>query len=338
MNDLEDFLMDDGYDQLLHDNSIEAEKTLQISSMVDTEVVDTLAVVMEEESKEGELSNHSFGQVIDGEKTKALVGVKEEGAVEAVEMAVDKMMLEEGEVMAAMVETKEGVDTEVVDVAPVVKEVSVVAPVVKEVSVVAHKADATNDDEVSNELFSPAINSNKSLFIRPDGLPMTFRMSQGGLQCKMVQQIVENGGGVFLQDSSHENQEYTIDLGVWGNIGYVSSQKRNIFDLDYLRDCVKKGEILSNLVDYRIYSHHPIPSPQDPLDVLLGYEKWNEVPEDLIRRPEIYLSEDHLIERRNFEDNDEEEMEELTDGRSTDLGEQDSFITEDEYYERRIFL
>ena len=108
MNDLEDFLMDDGYDQLLHDNSIEAEKTLQISSMVDTEVVDTLAVVMEEESKEGELSNHSFGQVIDGEKTKALVGVKEEGAVEAVEMAVDKMMLEEGEVMAAMVETKEG--------------------------------------------------------------------------------------------------------------------------------------------------------------------------------------------------------------------------------------
>ena len=133
---------------------------------VDTEVVDVVPVVKEvsvvaqetESTKDDEVSNELFGPAINSDNIEefpveefAIEEEENEGFVETVDIAEDKLMLEEGEeeVMTAMVETEEGIDMEGVDV----------MPVVKEVSVVAHEAEATKDGDVSNKQFSLDINS-----------------------------------------------------------------------------------------------------------------------------------------------------------------------------------
>ena len=55
----------------------------------------------------------------------------------------------------------------------------------------------------------------------------------------------------------------------------------DVFDCKYIEDCIKEGCLLPNLIDYRT-NKLSIYLDYDPFRVLLGLQKWSEVP----RKPE----------------------------------------------------
>ena len=59
------------------------------------------------------------------------------------------------------------------------------------------------------------------------------------------------------------------------------SRDLDVFDYKYIEHCVKEGRLLPNLIDYRT-NKRSIYLDYDPFRVLLGIEKWSEVP----RKPE----------------------------------------------------
>merc|ERR1712050_286543 len=116
------------------------------------------------------------------------------------------------------------------------------------------------------------------LFIRPDGLPMAFLMSFKGIEANTVKKVVEERGGAVFLRPTLAFRDNIFRLVVGGEVSLRRDQ--DMFDHKYVLDCVKENMILPNLLDYRINSH--IPSNlqlYDPIDVLLGYMTWKDIPE-----------------------------------------------------------
>ena len=95
-----------------------------------------------------------------------------------------------------------------------------------------------------------------------------------------------------------------IRLVVGGEVSLRRDQ--DMFDHNYVLDCLKEKMILPNLLDYRINSNIPSPFQQyDPIDVLLGYKKWRDIPKvegDKISDIEDFVDDDaqdtHRSERQ----------------------------------------
>ena len=138
------------------------------------------------------------------------------------------------------------------------------------------------------------------LFIRPDGLPMAFLMSFKGIEANTVKKVVEERGGAVFLRPTLAFRDNIIRLVVGGEVSLRRDQ--DMFDHKYVLDCVKENMILSNLLDYRINSH--IPSNlqlYDPIDVLLGYKAWKDIPEvegDIISDIEDFFDEDVQVPDR----------------------------------------
>ena len=104
------------------------------------------------------------------------------------------------------------------------------------------------------------------LFIRPDGLPMAFMLTYKGMQTQRVKQLVEDRGGVVLDQPSLVYRDSMVRLLVGGEVSL--RRDMDIFDYRYVLDCVKEDMILPNMLDYRINSHLPsILEQYDPVDV-----------------------------------------------------------------------
>ena len=115
------------------------------------------------------------------------------------------------------------------------------------------------------------------LFIRPDGLPMAFLMGHKGLEGKEVKKMVEERGGVVCLRPTLAYRDNIIRLVVEGEVSLRRDQ--DIFDHKYVLDCVRDDNILPNLLDYRINSPFSILQHYDPIDILLGYKRWRDIPE-----------------------------------------------------------
>ena len=130
------------------------------------------------------------------------------------------------------------------------------------------------------------------LFIRPDGLPITFvmpptsckeRISKKG-SCNLesscckarreVKCLVEGGGGALLEAPEGDNW-------VW-----LVTSKDNFeghseaFSASYVKDCVQQRRILPDLAMYRVGSMAPR-FRENPLEVMLGFRGWTSLDSQL---------------------------------------------------------
>ena len=123
------------------------------------------------------------------------------------------------------------------------------------------------------------------LFIRPDGLPITFVMpttsceEKNAMKCsckkgsckerREVKSLVEEGGGALLETPEGDNW-------VW-----LVTSKDNFeghseaFSASYVKDCVQQRRIVPDLAMYRVGSMAPR-FRENPLEVMLGFIGWTE--------------------------------------------------------------
>ena len=123
------------------------------------------------------------------------------------------------------------------------------------------------------------------LFIRPDGLPITFVMpttfceEKNSMKCsckkgsckerREVKSLVEEGGGALLETPEGDNW-------VW-----LVTSKDNFeghseaFSTAYVKDCVEQRRIVPDLAKYRVGSMAPR-FRENPLEVMLGFRGWTE--------------------------------------------------------------
>lgn len=93
-----------------------------------------------------------------------------------------------------------------------------------------------------------------------------------------MKQVVEERGGIVIEHPTLAYRDYMVRLLVRGEVSLRREQ--DMFDYKYVLDCVKENSILPNMLDYRINSHLPsILQPYDPVDILLGYKRWKDIPE-----------------------------------------------------------
>ena len=125
------------------------------------------------------------------------------------------------------------------------------------------------------------------LFIRPDGLPITFVMPPTSCKeknskkgfcnlesscCKArreVKCLVEEGGGALLEAPEGDN---------W--VSLVTSKDNfeghsEAFSASYVKDCVEQRRIVPDLANYRVGSMAPR-FRENPLEVMLGFRGWTE--------------------------------------------------------------
>ena len=120
------------------------------------------------------------------------------------------------------------------------------------------------------------------LFSRPDGKPMSFCLLPDSCQqsdeyrLELVEKVKERGG--LLLDHVHERYSDHIILLLGKN--ERPDKKKEMFDYRYLLDCMKRNQILDNMLDYRVSksSLYQQYDEYEPLDVLHGYKTWSDIP------------------------------------------------------------
>ena len=115
------------------------------------------------------------------------------------------------------------------------------------------------------------------LFSRPDGKPMVFCLpldpQSEEFRLELVRKVKERGG--LLLDHLTENQTGHV-IHLLGQ-NEAPDKRKEMFDFRYLEDCIEKNQILRNLLEYRV-SKSSIYQQYEPLDVLLGYKTWSDIP------------------------------------------------------------
>merc|ERR1719318_1654967 len=105
-------------------------------------------------------------------------------------------------------------------------------------------------------------------------------MTYKGTQTEKLKQLVEERGGVMLDQPSLAYKDNMVRMLVGGEVSL--RRDLDMFDYRYVLDCVKEDRILPNLLDYRINAHLPSIIQQHdpgPVDVLLGYKRWRDISE-----------------------------------------------------------
>ena len=123
------------------------------------------------------------------------------------------------------------------------------------------------------------------LFIRPDGLPITFVMpttsceEKNSMKCsckkgsckerREVKFLVEEGGGALLETPEGDNWVWLLTSkdNFLGHSEAISAS--------YVKDCVEQRRILPDLAKYRVGSLAPR-FRENPLEVMLGFRGWTE--------------------------------------------------------------
>jgi len=114
----------------------------------------------------------------------------------------------------------------------------------------------------------------KDLFVRDDGSQMIFVMSANGECRQQIKNYIEAGGGILLSKAPFKYRDNSIRLVTENEI--VINRELDLFDYNYILDCVKAKNIVTNVNDYRV-NKTSVFKPYDALDVMRGRVKWTEL-------------------------------------------------------------
>ena len=108
------------------------------------------------------------------------------------------------------------------------------------------------------------------LFIRPDGLPMTFVMASSTSKVREEMKVmVEEGGGAMVEAPQGDNWVWLLTTSDTF-LGHSEA-----FSTAYVKECVKQGRLLPDLSRYRLGNTGPR-YRENPLDVMLGFRGWTD--------------------------------------------------------------
>ena len=133
------------------------------------------------------------------------------------------------------------------------------------------------------------------LFVRPDGLPMTFVMASS-LEMEEVKMMVEEGGGAMLETPEGDNWVWLLTAKE-AFMGHSEA-----FSTNYVKDCVKQRKLLADLSKYRVGRGGPR-YKENPLEVMLGFRGWTDsTPIDIKPKKSLSIYDMGLIaEERDME-------------------------------------
>jgi len=113
------------------------------------------------------------------------------------------------------------------------------------------------------------------LFVRSDGVPMAFMMPPMGLERQQIKQFIETGGGVLVHKTYSLYKENIIRLADPEQRTILIVRDRDIFDYNYIFDCMKHKSLVPNLNDYIVGKSAF--EPYNSLDILCGNRKWSDL-------------------------------------------------------------
>ena len=124
----------------------------------------------------------------------------------------------------------------------------------------------------------PMMAMDPELFIRPDGLPMAFVMSEQSKDHDNIKDIVEKRGGILIHPKDKTSlKDHTIHLL---GLQEIPSRGLEMIDYRFVIDCANQEVILDNMKDYMVRANKfcsIYDESYNPLDILLGYKKWSEL-------------------------------------------------------------
>ena len=117
------------------------------------------------------------------------------------------------------------------------------------------------------------------LFVRPDGLPMTFVMApSSSKEREEVTVLVEEGGGAMLEVPQGDNWVWLLTTSDTF-LGHSEA-----FSTAYVKECVKERRLLPDLTRFRSGGTGPR-YRENPLEVLLGFTGWTDLTPVDISKP-----------------------------------------------------
>ena len=127
------------------------------------------------------------------------------------------------------------------------------------------------DDQSHPTFLNPPF---RGIFIQPTGAAMVFGIRSGKDMESLRRHIWRGGGKVEDPEKNEDITGHRITLYDPNTI--KRPRGVDIFKYQYILDCVRDNVLKENLVEYRInmqlnYEYY------DPLDVLLGYKKWQDL-------------------------------------------------------------
>lgn len=101
-----------------------------------------------------------------------------------------------------------------------------------------------------------------------------FAMSPGP-ETPKIRECIESRGG--LLEKKESSSLHSIPLAIpnlpWDS---VPSDGPDVFDVQYVYDCIRHNRLLPNLSDYRLSDS--VYEPYDPVNILCGYVSWAQLP------------------------------------------------------------
>ena len=118
----------------------------------------------------------------------------------------------------------------------------------------------------------------RGIFIQPlSGAPVVFGI-RSGRDLESIRMHIWKGGGK-VEDPGKVTDTAGHRITLFDPNAVIRPKDKDIFDYQYILDCVRDNVLKENIIDYRINTKL-VYEDYNPMDVLLGHKKW----EDLNKR------------------------------------------------------
>ena len=115
----------------------------------------------------------------------------------------------------------------------------------------------------------------RGIFIQPfSGAPVVFGV-RSGRELESIRINIWRGGGK-VEDPEKVPDTTGHRITLFDSIAMIRPKDNDIFNYYYIVDCVRDNVLKKNLIDYRINTKL-VYEEYDPMDVLLGYKKWEDL-------------------------------------------------------------
>ena len=115
----------------------------------------------------------------------------------------------------------------------------------------------------------------RGIFIQPlSAKPLVFGV-RSGKDLESIRKHIWKGGGK-VEDPGKVSDESGHRICLFDPTAYIRPKDKDIFDYQYILDCVKENILKENILDYRI-NKKSMYEKYDPIEILLGVKTWKDI-------------------------------------------------------------
>ena len=115
----------------------------------------------------------------------------------------------------------------------------------------------------------------RGIFIQPlSGAPVVFGIGSGR-DLENIRMHIWKGGGK-IEDPRKISDSTGHRITLFDPNALIRPKNNEIFNYNYILDCVRDNALKENLIDYRI-NKKLVFEDYDPIDILLGKKKWTDL-------------------------------------------------------------